>query len=94
VSKYHLLRTFEREHGMTPHTYQVQLRLALAVALLAAGAPVSRAAYDAGFTDQSHLTRRFKEYVGLTPGAFARLFRALRGGTCAGRPAPTPAAAA
>jgi AraC-like DNA-binding protein len=29
-------------------------------------------ANDSGFVDQSHLTRHFRKWVGVTPGAYAR----------------------
>jgi AraC-like DNA-binding protein len=81
VSKFHLLRLFEREMGMTPRTFQAQMRLACALAMIAVGVPVSRTTFDTGFADQSHLTRRFKETLGLTPGALQRLLFNTSSGT-------------
>jgi AraC-like DNA-binding protein len=72
LSKYHLVRAFARAHGLTPHAYQMQLRLARARALIERGTGISHATYAAGFADQSHLTRRFREYFGYTPAAYAR----------------------
>jgi AraC-like DNA-binding protein len=72
VSKSHLVRTFHRAVGLPPHSYQVQLRIARAARLIAMGASLSRAAIDAGFSDQSHLSRKFKSAYGLTPLGFAR----------------------
>jgi AraC-like DNA-binding protein len=72
LSKYYLLRAFEREYGMPPRAYQMELRVARARTLIAAGVLLSRIAYDAGFADQSHLTRRFKASMGMTPSAYAR----------------------
>jgi AraC-like DNA-binding protein len=72
LSRFYLLRVFRREYGVTPHEYQRHLRLARACRLLAAGSPPTRTAYEAGFSDQSHLTRLLKELTGLTPGAYAR----------------------
>jgi AraC-like DNA-binding protein len=74
LSKYYLLRQFEREFGMSPHSYQMELRLARARTLLSRGATPSFAAYAAGFADQSHLTRRMKVTDGVTPSAYARQF--------------------
>jgi AraC-like DNA-binding protein len=37
--------------------------------------PIAEAAHAAGFADQSHLTRHFKYYLGLTPGAYVRAMR-------------------
>jgi AraC-like DNA-binding protein len=72
LSKYHLVRAFAHAHGLTPHADQMQLRLSRARALIEGGAGISHATYAAGFADQSHLTRRFREYYGFTPAAYAR----------------------
>jgi AraC-like DNA-binding protein len=72
LNRFHLLRVFRREFGVTPHEYQRHLRLARASRLLAGGSAPSRAAYQAGFCDQSHLTRQLKSLTGLTPAVFAR----------------------
>jgi AraC-like DNA-binding protein len=72
LSKFYLLRAFSRAYGLTPHAYQMELRLARARRLLAEGRPLSHVTYDAGFADQSHLTRRFAAFYGLTPARYAR----------------------
>jgi AraC-like DNA-binding protein len=71
LSKFYLLRAFNRVHGVTPHAYQMRLRLARAWRLITDGVSLSRTAYDAGFADQSHLTRRFADVFGVTPGRYA-----------------------
>jgi AraC-like DNA-binding protein len=72
LSKYYLLRAFRRAMGLSPHEYQMQLRLARARRLIELGQAPSVVAYSAGFADQSHLTRRFKGYFGYTPARYAR----------------------
>lgn len=72
VSRFQLLRGFARELGITPHAYLVQSRARLARALLANGRPIADAAAEAGFADQSHLTRAFVRQFGITPGRFAQ----------------------
>lgn len=59
--------------GLSPHEYLVQRRLDMARHLIVGGADLARAAADAGFSDQSHLTRLFKSAFGLPPGRFRRL---------------------
>lgn len=68
----HLIRLFRRETGMTPHAYLMEVRLCHARSLLAGSNPISEIAFDAGFTDQSHLTRRFRARYGLTPAEYRR----------------------
>jgi AraC-like DNA-binding protein len=70
LSSFHLCRVFHRQVGLSPHAYQTLVRVRLAKALLADGVPISRAAVEAGFYDQPHLTRHFKRIFGVTPGRF------------------------
>jgi AraC-like DNA-binding protein len=79
LSKFYLLRSFYRAYGLTPHGYQMQLRLARARRLLDDGRPLSHVTYDAGFADQSHLTRRFAAFYGLTPARYGRQLAAAPG---------------
>ncbi|MBR8456460.1 AraC family transcriptional regulator [Burkholderia dolosa] len=72
VSRFQLLRGFARELGITPHAYLIQSRARLARALLATGSTIADAAAQAGFADQSHLTRAFVRQFGITPGRFAQ----------------------
>ncbi|MCA1944158.1 MAG: AraC family transcriptional regulator [Desulfovibrio sp.] len=69
LSPWHLVRVFKARHGLAPHAYLVQVRLARARALLAGPDRLADIAAATGFADQSHLTRLFKARFGLTPGA-------------------------
>jgi AraC-like DNA-binding protein len=69
-SRYALHRGFLAGYGLPPSDYQRQLRLRTARRLLAAGTPPARAAAEAGFADQSHLTRWFTRCYGITPATF------------------------
>ena len=75
MSKYHLLRTFKREVGLTPHQFQIQNRVRKAQRMMRAEASVAEAASAAGFCDQSHFIRCFKRVVGLTPSDYKRCCR-------------------
>ncbi|WP_430788882.1 AraC family transcriptional regulator [Actinoplanes sp. G11-F43] len=68
----HLVRSFRREFGMSPHQYLISRRVDLARHLIMAGHPLGHTATAAGFHDQPHLTRHFKRILGVTPGLFAR----------------------
>lgn len=72
LSRYQLLRGFQRATGLTPHAYQMQRRIHRARRSIAGGAPLAQAAADNGFADQSHMTRLFVRSFGMTPGAYAQ----------------------
>jgi len=74
----HLVRSFSRSVGLPPKSYHAQVRLARARRLLAEGKSATWVAYECGFADQSHLSRRFKECHGVTPGAFQAQYCAQR----------------
>jgi AraC family transcriptional regulator len=72
----HLLRTFRRHHGATISNFVRQRRIQRARAEVAqAKRPLAMIALDAGFADQSHFTRVFKQTFGETPGQYARAVR-------------------
>lgn len=73
LTESHFIRAFHHEFGLPPHAYHLRLRLAEASRLLEKGQSVSTVAYDCGFADQSHLSRKFKEAYGVAPGAWATL---------------------
>jgi AraC-like DNA-binding protein len=67
----HLVRTFSREFGISPHRYMTGRRVELARRLLLDGLPPGLAAAEAGFYDQSHLTRHFTRLLGTSPARYA-----------------------
>lgn len=70
VSRYHLVRVFATETGLTPHRYLQAVRANRARDLLAQGVGPAEAAAQAGFSDQAHMTRVFKALFGLTPARY------------------------
>jgi AraC-like DNA-binding protein len=79
LSRFHFLRSFAKATGLTPHAFQLQARLHLARRLILNGHPLACVATEAGFADQSHLTRLFQRSYGMTPGSYARNFVQDRG---------------
>lgn len=63
---------FRRQVGLTPHRFVCRQRVRYARTLLADGVPAAQAALEAGFFDQSHLSRHFKSVYGVTPGRYLR----------------------
>lgn len=67
MSPFHLARLFARQMGITPHKYLESVRIKRAEELICEGIPLSDVAYTVGFSSQSHLTRTFKHFLGITP---------------------------
>jgi AraC family transcriptional regulator len=69
----HLATMFSEVHRVPLATFIRRLRLDWASDRLArTDASISSIAASAGFADQSHLTRAFKEYTGHTPAAYRK----------------------
>jgi AraC-like DNA-binding protein len=79
LSRFHLMRTFRRDVGLSPHAYLTQIRVEAAKKLLSEGASIVDVASDIGFTDQSHFTRHFKRMTGVTPGQYLPQWRPNQG---------------
>lgn len=71
VHPVYLASVFRQFYHETMGEYVQKLRIAHASKLLLnKEIPLIEIAYSAGFSDQSHFTRIFKRFVGITPGAF------------------------
>jgi AraC-like DNA-binding protein len=63
LSKFHLIRVFKKQTGLTPHAYQMQLKLNEARRLIFKDKSLTEIAYELGFSDQAHFTNTFKKYA-------------------------------
>jgi AraC-like DNA-binding protein len=72
----HAAHSFVDAFGITPHAYIVGRRLEAARARILDGQALADVAAEVGFYDQAHLTRRFRRFLGTTPGRFRE--RSLR----------------
>lgn len=72
LSTGYMTRTFKRQFNMTPHAYRLNCRIQLTQQALKAGNTIVQVAYDAGFSDQAHFQRVFKQRVAATPNQYRR----------------------
>ncbi|MER9828979.1 AraC family ligand binding domain-containing protein [Mesorhizobium sp. M0134] len=72
VTRFQVIRDFNKAIGLTPAAYIRDRRLRRASALIEQGFGLADAAIAAGFADQSHLSRTFRAMHGMTPGMFRR----------------------
>lgn len=77
-SRWHAIRIFKRQVGLTPSAYLRQLRALKSRHLLRADLTIAQAAHTLHFSDQPHYTRTFKQVFGVTPGLFQSLIRRAR----------------
>lgn len=71
LSQSYFCSAFRASTGFTPHQWLMRARIERVKLMLNdSGSRLSEVANVAGFSDQAHMTRVFKQYVGLTPAAW------------------------
>jgi AraC-like DNA-binding protein len=66
-------RIFKQVHGTTFQEYVLRRRMGQAIRLLQnPSASVTDVCYTVGFNDQSHFTRIFRRYIGVSPSAYRK----------------------
>ena len=70
LSRYQLIRAFKEVFGLTPEAFRRQARVQRARSLLGSKRKLVDIAADAGFADQSHMTREFRRLVGPSPAVY------------------------
>lgn len=73
-SKSYLIRSFTKQVGVSPYRYLQTVRIGKAKKLLESGISPIDVSGMTGFSDQSHFTNFFKEFIGLTPKQYQRIF--------------------
>lgn len=78
VHRVHVARAFREHLGCTVGDYVRRLRVRRACELLTrTSVPLTEVAMQAGFFDQSHMTRVLKSFLGVTPAALRREYAAV-----------------
>ncbi|MES3002742.1 MAG: AraC family transcriptional regulator [Pseudomonadota bacterium] len=72
MSRSRFVEHFKRLVGTSPHNYLVNYRIGVAQQLLASRLPVKTVAGRVGYETTAAFVRKFKEVVGVSPGAWAK----------------------
>lgn len=67
ISKFHMMRLFKEETGLTIGKYITQKRLLLAKDKILEGVPITQVCFDCGFRDYSAFSRAYKGLFGISP---------------------------
>ena len=70
VTRFQVIRDFKKAAGLTPGAFIRDRRMRRARFLIEQGSSLADAAFEAGFSDQSHLSRTCRATHGMTPGMF------------------------
>ena len=73
MNRFHLLRTFKKVYGITPHRFLLQLKLQKAHGWLKnEKRPVTEVCYDLGFESIGSFSNLFKDHFGFPPSQLLR----------------------
>jgi len=76
MSPHYFSQLFKGSTNTTPHQYVIHCRIERAKKLIAQGKlSLAEIATQVGFVDQSHLHRRFKNLVGVTPKTYRQMYK-------------------
>ena len=70
LSSSYLIRSFKQRYGMTPHAYLINCRIEYSRSELKRGRAIADVAAEAGFADQAHLQRAFRQFTATTPSRY------------------------
>lgn len=76
--RWSLSRDFRALYGTSPYRYVTMRRLEYCRRLIEKGLSLAEAAVEAGFSDQSHMTRQFIKTLGISPGRWQKIIQNSR----------------
>lgn len=73
MSQFHFSRMFKQSMGISPHQYLLQQRVEQAKQLLKRSKlTIAEIALQCGFNSQSHLSKHFRDAIGMTPSDYRK----------------------
>lgn len=78
LSESRLRYLFKHEVGQSIQSFMVWMKVINSLGMVLKGEPLSKTAYHAGFWDTSHMTRSYKDILGVSPNAINKFQHDLR----------------
>ena len=75
MNKYQLIKNFKKEYNLTPHQFLNLIKINKSKDFLSKGYSITDTALECGFFDQSHLSRYFKSYTGVSPNIYKNVLK-------------------
>lgn len=72
LSESRLLHLFKEKMGLPIRNYILWIRLKIVITQILEGQSLTKAAFEAGFSDQAHMTRTFIKMIGIAPSTFSK----------------------
>lgn len=70
LSPFHFARMFKESFGVSPAAYITRIRIDEVKRILKTNLKLSEVSFITGFSQQSHMTKNFKAFTGMTPGIY------------------------
>lgn len=78
LSESRLRYLFKKQVGQSIQNFMVWMKVINSLNLVLQGRQLTQTAYDVGFWDSSHMTRSYKELLGVTPSAIIKYEKSLK----------------
>ncbi|EPR71573.1 helix-turn-helix domain-containing protein [Cyclobacterium qasimii] len=72
LSESRLLHLFKEKMGLPIRNYILWIRIKMVIMEITKGNSLTKASFEAGFSDQAHMTRTFIKVIGLPPSTFSK----------------------
>lgn len=74
MSKFHFIRYFKNQTGITPYQFLLNSKIEAAKKIIEIDKDIYLAVSELGFSDLTHLNRQFKKIYGITANNYAQSF--------------------
>lgn len=78
LSESRLRYLFKHEVGQSIQSFMVWMKVINSLGMVLKGEPLSKTAYQVGFWDSSHMTKSYKDILGVSPGSLHKFQHDLR----------------